>query len=74
MRQIDGVASEAVRWNVQERNIYIGVRPRMPDAPALKRSSDKHVLCVPWLWCDWDAPGTAENASNLWSRTRQCFA
>jgi hypothetical protein len=65
--QIEAAAGEAFLQNKRGSNLYVGVCPRRPNTAPFGRAADREVLLVQMLWCDWDAPGCAENAKHLWT-------
>lgn len=63
--QVDELAEQAVAWNLEGRNLYLGATLKHPDTAPFARTSDSDAVAAWAVWLDLDEPGSVERAERL---------
>lgn len=61
--EFDELVEQALAWNDQGRNVYIGATLKRKDAPRQKATSDDDAMEAWSVWADFDEPGAATFAA-----------
>ncbi len=63
--QVDELAEQAVAWNLEGRNLYLGATLKHVDTAPFARTSDSDAVAAWAVWLDLDEPGSVERAERL---------
>ena len=63
--QVDELAEQAVGWNLEGRNLYLGATLKHADTAPFARTSDSDAVAAWAVWLDLDEPGSVERAERL---------
>jgi len=63
--QVDELAEQAVAWNLEGRNLYLGATLKHADTAPFARTSDSDAVAAWAVWLDLDETGSVERAERL---------
>lgn len=62
---VDDLVEQAVKWNLEGRNLYLGATIKHPHTAPFARTRDEDAYACWAYWLDLDEPGSVERAEKL---------